>query len=255
MGTKSAEIAHLADARVRTEHAPRTRGEDALALGTQNHAPPRTEHRTRRAQSRRSERPVEPALTAPEAGRPSWASGTEGGTYGSCCPSLCPSIRSDTTCPTVTRDAALPVFATVWHSMSTAATIGRLLQGGGRGIETLNAHMSDAKATTELESVIYEREGPIARIILNQPETANAQSSAMVRDVEACLDDADRDYDVRVLILKANGRGSVRATSSAATEPRTTSFERPRKGSAPRGSRSSTCSSGPSCTCGSWRSR
>jgi enoyl-CoA hydratase len=60
---------------------------------------------------------------------------------------------------------------------------------------------------TELEAVIYEREGPLARIILNQPETANAQSSAMVHDVEACLDDAERDYDVRVVILKANGRG------------------------------------------------
>src|SRR5262245_54971071 len=63
------------------------------------------------------------------------------------------------------------------------------------------------QVTTELEAVIYEREGPIARIILNQPETANAQSSAMVRDVEACLDDAEHDYDVRVVILKANGRG------------------------------------------------
>jgi enoyl-CoA hydratase len=63
------------------------------------------------------------------------------------------------------------------------------------------------RVTTELEAVIYEREGPIARIVLNQPETANAQSSAMVRDVEACLDDAERDYDIRVVILKANGRG------------------------------------------------
>jgi len=63
------------------------------------------------------------------------------------------------------------------------------------------------KTTTELEAVIYEREGPIARIILNQPETANAQSSAMVHDVETCLYDAERDYDVRVVILKANGRG------------------------------------------------
>ena len=61
--------------------------------------------------------------------------------------------------------------------------------------------------TTELEAVIYEREGPLARIILNQPETANAQSSAMVHDVEACLQDAEHDYDVRVVILKANGRG------------------------------------------------
>jgi enoyl-CoA hydratase/carnithine racemase len=72
---------------------------------------------------------------------------------------------------------------------------------------TERADASAEKVTTELEAVIYEREGPIARIILNQPEKANAQSSAMVRDVEACLDDAEHDYDVRVLILKANGRG------------------------------------------------
>ncbi len=63
------------------------------------------------------------------------------------------------------------------------------------------------KETTELEAVIYEREGHIARIILNQPEKANAQSSAMVRDVEACLNDAEKDYGVRVVILKANGNG------------------------------------------------
>ena len=63
------------------------------------------------------------------------------------------------------------------------------------------------KETTELEAVIYEREGPIARIILNQPEKANSQSSAMVHDVETCLNDAERDYDVRVVILKARGAG------------------------------------------------
>ena len=63
------------------------------------------------------------------------------------------------------------------------------------------------KITTKLEAVVYEREGNIARIILNQPEKANAQSSEMVHDVEACLHDAERDYDVRVVILKANGNG------------------------------------------------
>lgn len=63
------------------------------------------------------------------------------------------------------------------------------------------------KITTELEAVIYEREGPIARIILNQPEKANSQSSAMVHDMETCLYDAEKDYDVRVLILKARGAG------------------------------------------------
>jgi enoyl-CoA hydratase/carnithine racemase len=59
----------------------------------------------------------------------------------------------------------------------------------------------------ELDTVIYEKEGPVARIILNRPEKANAQNSAMVWDVDRCLTDAERDYDLKVLILKANGRG------------------------------------------------
>jgi enoyl-CoA hydratase len=61
--------------------------------------------------------------------------------------------------------------------------------------------------TRKLETVIYEKEGPIARIILNYPEKANTQSSRMVWDVEDCLTDADRDYDIKVVILKANGKG------------------------------------------------
>ena len=59
----------------------------------------------------------------------------------------------------------------------------------------------------ELEAVIYEKDGPIARIILNRPEAANAQNPAMVWDVENCLKDAEEDYGVKVVILKANGRG------------------------------------------------
>ena len=59
----------------------------------------------------------------------------------------------------------------------------------------------------ELDTVIYEKEGPIARVILNRTERANAQDSAMVWDVEKCLKDAERDYAIKVVILKANGRG------------------------------------------------
>lgn len=58
-----------------------------------------------------------------------------------------------------------------------------------------------------METVIYEKEGPVARIILNRPEKANAQNPAMVWDVEHCLDDAAADYGIRVVLLKANGRG------------------------------------------------
>ena len=59
----------------------------------------------------------------------------------------------------------------------------------------------------ELEAVIYEKDGPVARIILNRPEKANAQSSAMVWDVENSLNDAENDYNIKVVIMKANGRG------------------------------------------------
>jgi enoyl-CoA hydratase/carnithine racemase len=59
----------------------------------------------------------------------------------------------------------------------------------------------------ELETIVYEKDGPIARIILNRPEKANAQSSAMVWDVEHSLQDAERDYGIKVVVMKANGRG------------------------------------------------
>jgi len=58
-----------------------------------------------------------------------------------------------------------------------------------------------------LTSVIYEREGPVARIILNRPEKANTKDSVLVREVDECLHEADRDREVRVVILKANGNG------------------------------------------------
>src|SRR5258708_39326505 len=58
-----------------------------------------------------------------------------------------------------------------------------------------------------LESVIYEREPPIARIILNRPDKANTKDATLVQEVDACLHEADRDKDIKVVILKANGKG------------------------------------------------
>ena len=59
----------------------------------------------------------------------------------------------------------------------------------------------------ELESVIYEREPPIARIILNRPDKANTKDASLVQEVDACLHEADRDKEIKVVILKANGKG------------------------------------------------
>lgn len=59
----------------------------------------------------------------------------------------------------------------------------------------------------DLEHVVYEKEGGIARIILDNPDAANAQTSPMVHNVNHCLDDAQYDYDIKVVVLKANGKG------------------------------------------------
>jgi len=58
-----------------------------------------------------------------------------------------------------------------------------------------------------LPTVVYEKDGPVAWITLDYAEKANIQSSDLVFDVDTCLDDADRDYDVKVVVLKANGPG------------------------------------------------
>ena len=55
--------------------------------------------------------------------------------------------------------------------------------------------------------MIYEKENSVARIILNRPEKANAQNAAMVHDVEECLNEAEADYDIKVVLIKANGKG------------------------------------------------
>jgi len=59
----------------------------------------------------------------------------------------------------------------------------------------------------EVGTCIYETEGPIARLIMNRPEKANAQNSELAWDFDKILHMADADYDIKVLIIKANGSG------------------------------------------------
>ncbi|HET6916115.1 MAG TPA: enoyl-CoA hydratase-related protein [Acidimicrobiales bacterium] len=58
-----------------------------------------------------------------------------------------------------------------------------------------------------LKTIIYEKDGPVARIVLNTPEKANVQTAQQVWDFDDALRWADRDEDVKVLVLKANGKG------------------------------------------------
>jgi enoyl-CoA hydratase len=59
----------------------------------------------------------------------------------------------------------------------------------------------------ELKRVIYEKDGPIARVIMNYPEKSNVQDEQMAWDFDECITLAENDWDVKVVIIKGNGRG------------------------------------------------
>ena len=94
------------------------------------------------------------------------------------------------------------------------------------------------------ERIIYQKDGPIAKITLNWPEKANAQDQKLAEEVDAALLDADRDYDIKVLVLKANGKGfcSGHAIGDNATDY-PAFVENAHGHRAPRGRRSPICSS------------
>ena len=102
----------------------------------------------------------------------------------------------------------------------------------------------------ELESVIYERDPPIARIILNRPDKANTKDASLVQEVDACLREADRDKEIKVVILKANGKGFCGGHVAGGGPTRTriqTSVTRSRTCTKAR----PICSCGRRCICGS----
>ena len=90
-----------------------------------------------------------------------------------------------------------------WNSISTGTT-SRRPRTAARFSERESPMTMERR---NLEAVIYEREPPIARIILNRPEKANTKDATLVQEVDACLREADRDKEIKVVILKANGKG------------------------------------------------
>jgi enoyl-CoA hydratase len=60
--------------------------------------------------------------------------------------------------------------------------------------------------TMEYETVIYEKEGHIAHIILNRPAKLNTVSPELIRDWEAAMKEGEDDDDVKVIIIKGAGR-------------------------------------------------
>jgi enoyl-CoA hydratase len=58
----------------------------------------------------------------------------------------------------------------------------------------------------DLETVNYTVAGGVARIEMNRPERHNALSHQLLDDLDAAFDTAERDRDVRVVVLSGAGR-------------------------------------------------
>lgn len=57
----------------------------------------------------------------------------------------------------------------------------------------------------QYETLLYQP-GRVARVILNRPESLNAQSRLMLREIGQALDEACADGDVRVVVVSGAGR-------------------------------------------------
>ena len=58
-----------------------------------------------------------------------------------------------------------------------------------------------------LETIAYEVSDRVARITLDRPERGNALDSTLISELEQCVERADLDPAVRVLLLAGNGKG------------------------------------------------
>jgi enoyl-CoA hydratase/carnithine racemase len=57
-----------------------------------------------------------------------------------------------------------------------------------------------------MDFVLYETKDKIAAITLNRPEARNAQNKQVLDELDACWTKAAQDDEVRVIVLKANGK-------------------------------------------------
>ena len=58
----------------------------------------------------------------------------------------------------------------------------------------------------ELTSVIYEKRGNIAHITLNRPDVFNAFDEVQSYDLQAALKEANKDSEIRVVVLTGAGK-------------------------------------------------
>jgi len=57
----------------------------------------------------------------------------------------------------------------------------------------------------QLETVLYEKLGPVARVTLNRPDRVNAINQQMLHEIDRALDAAEEDGDVRAILVTGSG--------------------------------------------------
>lgn len=58
----------------------------------------------------------------------------------------------------------------------------------------------------KFENILYDKKAGVAKITLNRPDSMNALSPELLAELKKALEDARADKDVRVIVLKANGK-------------------------------------------------
>ena len=59
---------------------------------------------------------------------------------------------------------------------------------------------------SDFATILYAVDGPVATITMNRPEVANAQDTRLIDEIDAALDLAEADDDVRVVLLAGAGK-------------------------------------------------
>lgn len=71
-----------------------------------------------------------------------------------------------------------------------------------------------------MSSIVFEKNGYLARIHLNRPDKLNAVHPAMVAEIDAALNEVENDDEIRVLLFSGEGRAFSAGFDINATDPR-----------------------------------
>jgi enoyl-CoA hydratase len=77
--------------------------------------------------------------------------------------------------------------------------------------------------TMDLECIVYDKQDGVAVIRLNRPKVLNAMNKRLWLDMQACLDDARKDTQIKAVVITGEGRAF--STGADLKESKTRSIE------------------------------